>query len=524
MSGVALVLPPGWTLHPGGPHIALPLLKGFLQRHNIETRVYDLNIGAVKHHKIYISQNDAFDACNSLTRPSMNTPYFFAEDRLQQIALQYDATWFAQEGYRRNGCILSSAQSVREYSCLESPFTSYFNNVSIPEILKHNPKIVGITLIVPSQILPAFEFVRLLRQSGYDGCVVLGGNIITRIYGDMALDWVFDLVDGVIQLQGEQTLLDLYHGLESGSDLTAIPNLMWRSPEGIISNKSEQLKPVDFAEPDFSDIEVRDYWGTNYLTMLAARGCYYGKCTFCAIPFGYGKNNYIGASPAHKVIHSMQECYKQYGINRFKFVDEAFHPKLMKDLIALIEETGFKCTFEGYFRLESSWLQPNFLRSCYQAGLRKMYIGLELIPSEERDLLAKADGADPLQFLSLIKEIGIKAHVFCMFGFPGTGVKEAFQTIEFALEHHELVDTLDVFPFYYARHTKVEGVEIIPDPDCTWNVEHRYRPIDSTALPPNQVNILAEQLSDVIWGSQPQWLHPIYRMYSPWQESFLRSN
>ena len=50
MSGIALILPPGWTLHPGGPHIALPLLKGFLQHHDIETRLHDLNIGSTKYH------------------------------------------------------------------------------------------------------------------------------------------------------------------------------------------------------------------------------------------------------------------------------------------------------------------------------------------------------------------------------------------------------------------------------------------------------------------------------------------
>lgn len=296
MTGIALVIPPGWTLHPGGPHVALPLLKGFLQNQGIETKLYDLNIGSTLYHNVLISEQDVSKACDHFTATSMNEVYFKAEDQLQSIAKKYDGTWFAHEGYRRNGCNLSAPSDIRKFSCDVSPFTEYYKNKAIPDILRHNPKIIGISITVPTQTLQVFELVRLLREYGYKDIIVLGGNIVTRLYNDMALEWVFDLVDGIINLQGEKSLLQIYRSFENHGDLRGVPNLTWRDKGEIVRNLSMPLKSEEFAAPDFSDLPVNNYWGTNYLTMVAGRGCYYGKCSFCAIPFGYGKNGYIGMS------------------------------------------------------------------------------------------------------------------------------------------------------------------------------------------------------------------------------------
>ncbi|MGQ0527813.1 MAG: B12-binding domain-containing radical SAM protein [Alphaproteobacteria bacterium] len=518
-----MALAPGWTLHAGGPHIALPLLKGFLEHHGVEARLYDLNNESTRYLGVHVTEAAAQKACSTPTRQSMNALYFGAEDRLQEVARPFGGTWYAQEGYRHKQCVLSSPDSVRKYSRDVSPFTRYFEEEAVPRMLEQNPRIIGLTLVVPSQILPTFELVRLLRKAGYDDTIVLGGNIVTRIFDDMALDWVFDLIDGAVKLQGEQVMLDIYKALEKGTGFSDVPNLMWRKEDGTIAvNKQKLLEPADFVQPDFDGMPVHDYWGTNYLTMIAARGCYYNRCSFCAIPFGYGERGYIGMAPAVRVLESMKSSAQQYGISRFKFVDESFHPKLMADLVRLILRDNFKCTFEGYFRLEETWMNRDFLSLCYKAGLRKMYLGLELVPGETRSLLDKKDGANPLEFLKAIHDIGIKAHVFSMFGYPGTGVREAFDTIDFTLKNHSLIDTLDVFPFYYARHTKVEGVEILRDHGMTWNVEHRYRALDASSLPTEQVHVLAKKLSDVIWREHPQWLHPIYRMVSPWHPSQVK--
>lgn len=515
---ISLFVPPGWTLHAGGPHIALALLKGYLEAHGVEAETCDLNTGSAVYHKTRITEAEVVASCRRSSADDMNATYFGAEDRLGTIAARYDGTWFAHEGFQRRGCDLGNPEHVREYSREASPFTAYFLENVIPDIIQRDPKIVGLSIYVPSQLLPTFEFVRLLRQSGYRGFIVLGGNHITRIATDMRLPWVFDLVDGIVTYQGERTLKDLYLCLRESGRLETVANLTWRDSDGVIrTNQTSLLKVPEFAIPDFGDTELDTYWGTPYLPMIGARGCFYGKCSFCAIPFGYGPKNYIGMSPARAVVDAMNSAYRRTGMTRFKFVDEALHPKMLRDMDSLRSEYDADFQFEGYVRFDSNWSSPKFLDLCNRIGLCKAYLGLELAPSESRSVLTKSDKADPLTVLRRMKDLGIRTHIFCLFGFPGTGIEEAVSTVEFTLEHQDLIDTLDIFPFYYARHTKVEGIEAIDEPERTWRSEHRYRATAEGVLGPEDVNALAESLSDIVWAERPEWSHPIYRMFSPWR-------
>jgi hypothetical protein len=514
---IALLIPPGWTLHPGGGHIALPLLRGYLLKRGIDTRLFDLNIGSATYHGARIREEEVKRACSELCVTAMNDLYFAVEDKLGKIASGFGGKWFAHEGYQSLKCDLGDPNSVRECSCLPSPFTRYFREIVIPEILHLNPTIVGLSLYVPSQLLTTFEFVRLLRSAGYDGFVALGGNMISRIVADMRVPWVFDLVDGLITYQGERALQEIYHAVRARRSLEGVPSLTWRNSDGvIIANEAKLLTPEEFAPPDFEGMPHGDYWGTPYFTMVGARGCFYGKCSFCAIPFGWGPKNYIGMSSADDVVGAMNDAYSRFGSVRFKFVDEALHPRMLAELGKLRDTYAADFIFEGYVRFDPTWTSSDFLAMCHKAGLRKTYLGLELAPSNNRDVMNKADRADPGEVLRQMKDHGIKAHIFCLFGYPGTGIDDAVRTIDFALQHIQYIDTLDIFPFYYARHSKVEGVRIVDEPRRMWRTEHKYVPDADNVLWPNEVEILAEKLNSIVWNELPHWSHPVYRMFSPW--------
>jgi hypothetical protein len=82
---IVLAIPPGWTLHPGGAHIALPLLQGYLRQRGIDTRLYDMNIGSATHHRATITESSVRTACENLSASRMNEVYFNVEDRLGVI-------------------------------------------------------------------------------------------------------------------------------------------------------------------------------------------------------------------------------------------------------------------------------------------------------------------------------------------------------------------------------------------------------------------------------------------------------
>ena len=517
---IVLFFPPSWIYTTGGTHIALPLLKSYLENKNIPAITRDLNIEVSEYYNLKITENDLITTASNLSLDNLNDLYYREQDKMTAIASQVNAHWEIQQGFSFSNFDFSSSEKIRLQSQKKSVFTEFYLDSVLPFVNKENPNIIGFSISVPQQLLPTFELCRLLREKGYDGKIILGGNVVSRIGDSFFLDWVFDLVDGLIVFQGEQALTDLYFAVNENKNFANIPNLIWRFNGKIVQNKIEYLQPQNFSRPDFSETKIDSYWGSHYLPILGSRGCYYGKCTFCAIPFGYGKTGFIGHDNSLNVFEDMKNAFSIYGIRNFKFMEEAMHPTIIKRLSELIIQADLKFIWEGYARFDSFWKDEAFLKKVSKAGLRKVYLGLELVNSSKRDLLNKSDTEKGLELLLKFKDAGIKTHVFTLFGYPKTGIDEAVDTIEFALKYNDLIDTLDIFPFYYAKHTTIPFVKPIIDKKKDWALEYDYKPISEEVLSKKEVSELCNQLEEVIWREEPKWLHPIYRLYSPWNLNF----
>lgn len=510
------MFPPCWIYTTGGPNFALPLLKGYLEAQGIETHLLDLNIGLSDYFDLKISADKIVNACEIPSLENLNEPYYFSQDRMSEVAKPFNANWDIQLGFNYEGCSFSSSEDIKKFSKLNSPFDDFYKLHLLDSISRLNPSVIGISVCVPAQILPTFQIVRFLRKNGYSGKIVLGGNLITRLGDSLIKDWVFELIDGAIVFQGEIALASLYFALQEGKNLDDVPNLIWKRNGEIIKNKVEYLTPKNFGRPSYRDLPFDSYWGINYIPVLGSRGCYYGKCTFCSIPYAYGNNGFLGNDNPLAVYDDMISGYEIAGINRYKFMEEALHPAVLKKLSNKIISENFVCEFEGYARLDNFWQDENFLKRVSEAGLRKVYLGLELITSDNRGLLNKSDSDKAIEMLKKFSNAGIKTHIFTLFGYPGTGVDEAINTIEFTLNNKELIDTLDIFPFYYAKHTTIPFVEILDEKENDWTMEYKYKPTLEDVLTMEQTTELCNQLENIIWNEMPQWLHPIYRLYSPW--------
>lgn len=514
---VYLIFPPGWTLVTGSPHLAVPLLSRFLQLHGIEVVKRDLNFEAVNRLNINLHADQAEKACAELTLDSMNHPYFDAEDRLMKMALAYEGEWNAQLGFSyTSGAEKSSKQSLAA-SIERSPFAGLFADV-VSDILRDEPHLVGFCIASIYQIIPALQLSKALRSHNYRGLIVLGGNTVSRLRKEMALPQVFDLIDSLISFQGEEALLQLCWSAATGNDVNQIPQLTWRDNTGVIRVNEGVLSPdlEAVGTPDFEGLAVGEYWGENYLTLIAARGCYYGRCDFCAIPYGWGNNGYSGTRSAERIFQDMLMLMDRFGIKRFKFVDEALSPNFMRSLAHQIIADNVTLEWEGYVRLENCWYDEAFVRSLSRAGFRKGYFGLELLPSTNRKLLSKNDHAKPRTLLERCSDAGIKPHLFCMFGYPGTGEPEADQTFEFLLRYQDLIDTADIFPWTYAKHTTIPGVERIVKASQDWALEYDHLSDRKDVLSSSAVLDLASRYEESLWREVPRLLHPTYRLVSPW--------
>nr|VFJ47952.1 MAG: Radical SAM superfamily enzyme YgiQ, UPF0313 family [Candidatus Kentron sp. DK] len=518
MSQIHLLFPPSWTLTTGSAHLALPLLKGFLESRGISTRTRDLNLEFANQFIARLPLTSLQSACTEGSLEDMNEPYFRAEDEINRVAAGSEGEWNAQLGFAFSRFSHHSSRQVFESLDAESPFNQYFDERVIPDIQKENPPVVGICLASLYQLIPTFQLCKRLRRAGYEGFIVLGGNTVSRLLREISIPPVFDLIDGLIPFQGEIPMLELYRVLREGGDLANVPCLIWQDSDGNIRQNADHSEfiPDDAATPDYRDLPVGEYWGVNYLNVVSARGCYWGKCNFCVIPYGWGHNGFAGQRSARKTYGDIVALMERHGIRRFKFVDETLSPHFMRAFSEQVIDNGLDIEWEGYTRLERDWRDADFVDLVSRAGFRKGWFGLECLPSDKRAHLNKNDAADPMRLLELCNAANIKVHFFCMFGYPGTGKSDAANTVEFLLNNRERIDTVDIFPWVYTKHTHVKRVERIERPDEDWALEYAHASLRADTLNSEEIAELASDWEEVVWAEAPELLHPTYRMVSPW--------
>lgn len=510
---VLLVWPPGWNLCVGGPHIALPTLKASLDLAGTECELVDLNLALADEFDLRISSTDVLEACKTDTLESMNRPYFAVADRMAAIGGQWGGTWSVERGFHPSGFSPRSSALLRDSIASESPLSTVARKLLVPRLQNSDIRLVGISVAVADQLLPAFQIAREARNAGFDGLIVLGGNVVSRLANELSQDWVFDLFDALVVFQGEQALQSLGDNPHLAGLKTA-PNIRWRNDGVIVSNPIQ--RSIGTCLPAFDGLPVGNYWGMNYLPILSAKGCYYGHCSFCDIPFGWSGGEYLGGFDPKQVADAITALSVKYNMSRFKFVEEALAPSAARAIFTALASKGYSGCFEAYARLEDAWADTSLLKIASETGLRKLYLGLEVIPGTSRPALNKRDSASPLRLLALLHDHGIKVHIFSMFGFPGTGVDEAFATIDFLLKHASLVDTVDVGPYTFSKHTQVSGIDVVRRHHDDLALDFEYRPTQSGGVSSEEARELASQLEAVVYSQHPKWIHPIYRMYSPW--------
>lgn len=508
----AVLFPPGWSLDVSGPHVALPLLRGFASTRGIDLTTYDLNAAIAAAYGAMVTQTAAVEAVAIGTLDAMNEPWFQAQRLLDSAADGFGGRWSIRNGYEPHGYSNRSSESVRRAATQDLPYTAFLRRNVLPELLEFD--VIGLSVAVPGQFLGAFHLATLLRRAGYGGKLLLGGNAITRLGQDLARDWVFDLVDGVVLFGGELALVATLSAQTAWP--AAIPNLMWRSGDEIVTNEIRHLRPGEFVAPAYDSVRLDSYWGVPHLPALGFRGCYYGKCPFCAIPYGWGANGMLGMESPGGVLASLRTASELTGVSRFKFVDEAMHPQFLRAFVNLFQCAAPEIEFEAYARLDPFLVDSRLMAKAARAGLRKLYIGLELAPTTNRATLMKSDLSNITEVLRLLSSLGVKAHLFCMFGYPGTTTDDALRTMEFLFKNRQSIDTVDIAEFRLERHTSVPNVIPLTSDDEDWALSYSYESANGAAMAEPEVAALCDDMQDLVWREQPTWFHPIYRVMSPW--------
>lgn len=336
-------------------------------------------------------------------------------------------------------------------------FLDTFRNAVLGDIERERPDVVGISVPCMDQFLPALTLAHLLKVESRLPChVTVGGPHVTAIReGLCKAPHLFDVLDSAIVFEGEIPLLRLVETLAAGKSLAKVPNLIYRDGDRMrVTRRARPEKMANLPLPDFSDLALERYLSPErILPLLSARGCYYGRCTFCNSD--YGGKRVFSKLPAAQLADQMQELSKRYGVRHIYFVDEAITPSALKELPQLLVGSEPSVHWGGCVRVEGS-ITGEMRAAMYAAGCRLNLVGLE---SACDSVLARMRKGVPVTDMSrLLKdntEVGIWNHAFFILGFPGEGLSEARRTLDFIAGHAPYIHSLAVSPFSLVRGSPV---------------------------------------------------------------------
>lgn len=351
-------------------------------------------------------------------------------------------------------------QDGHEVALLDATAEELTVDETVDRIKAYGARVVGLSTLTnyaeSAKILAAAIKVRCP-----DTVVVLGGPHTVAFYSE-----ILDEMPGVDHvLRGEVDLVinDYIRLLETPQALKALPGLVYRDEAGrtVINPPAPVLEDLDqLPIPAYHLYNMGLYRPlpfqfkkTPVFTMIASRGCAWGKCTFC---FQGGKTGpSFRRHSVERVLDEMELLKTRFGIREIHFWDDIFI--LNKHWIDTFAD-GVKArglsdvVWVG--SVQANTAKPGMIRRAREAGCWSLFVGVESGVQTLLDDMKKGTTLDQVRaVLRECRESGVETRAAFMLGLPGETLKMGRQTIDFALE----IDP--TYAIFYAAHPR-RGTEM----------------------------------------------------------------
>jgi radical SAM superfamily enzyme YgiQ (UPF0313 family) len=305
--------------------------------------------------------------------------------------------------------------------------------------------LIGIFFSMQERASDGQIFVERLRERGVKSHITVGGHFATFEARNILLH--ISGIDSVVRGEGEHTIVELVHRIESGKPLHGVRGLTFRHDGEIIENETrpniENLDTLPFPARDTLSPVIES---GDRVAISAQRGCY-GRCTYCSIRSFYGKPGVRRRSPEN-VVDEIESLMASYGARRFSFVDDEFADrsarsrKWVRELCAEIEARGLNINF--FAQLRPSDCVEEILAPLKKVGLRELFIGVESISQNALDHFDKqVQKSDVLKAIALADSLGLRLAIgFIMFE-PDATIDDLRENSQW-LRHHR-----DALPTHY---------------------------------------------------------------------------
>lgn len=311
------------------------------------------------------------------------------------------------------------------------------------------PRVVGLSLISPSQLAPAIRLAAAVKHAWPDTFLVVGGPWV--IAAERILATFLEAVpqiDAAVLRRGEGPLLALVQTLLAAApgsvpDLSTVPNLLFRGNEGLVRTSIQPATPLRvLPPPDFDGLHLQTYLASILPVQTNSR-CYWGECLFC---YHDSPHTSAGERSPEQVVGDIQHLVRTTGISTYFLADCATPFPWMGRFAELLQAGSVPVSWAALCRAETC-ITPELCHALRRSGCAVLMIGLETVSQAGLVRIRKGiTPADVEHAARCCAEAGIRVHLFLL-DFPTNSLADLRATMEFVLGISDCVEDFTVQRF-----------------------------------------------------------------------------
>ncbi len=311
-------------------------------------------------------------------------------------------------------------------------------DVFFKQILDFNPDLVLLETSTPT-INTDLRHAGMIKSASPETRIIFVGPHVSVMQDQFLKE--HPIVDYILIGEYDLTLPDLLKALESRSDISKIPGIVFRQDGQVVNTgRRAVIEDLDsLPSPAYHHLPMYNYnddfqvLEIPNVQMWASRGCPF-KCIFCMWPqVMYGNHRYRTRSP-ESVVSEMEWLLDRYGFRGVYFDDDTFNigKERIVRICRLIRERRLNVPWAVMARADT--FDEETLAEMASAGLVGIKYGIESAVQEIVDSSGKAlDLEKAVQVIEFTKRLGVKVHLTFTYGLPGETKDSIKRTLDFAL-------------------------------------------------------------------------------------------
>ena len=296
---------------------------------------------------------------------------------------------------------------------------------------------LGISLITGPMISETVDICRAVKRWNRDFPVILGGWHPSLLPGQTL---EAEYVDIIVRGQGEDSMLEVAERLKEGAALDDVQGIGFKRDGRLHLTPERALQPLELMPPKAYHLADFDAYericGRRWAMYTSSLACPF-NCSYCTNAGVYGRK--WNALPVEQVVEETVDLTRRYRLELLWMADDNFLVDLERTLkIAegLIRAgSGFQWSIQATTNLTAR-LTVEELTLLKRSGLRQICQGIETASPKVMKLMNKGfqDLGDIYQSTERCVEAGVIPSFNIIFGYPGEGVGERRETVNFMMD------------------------------------------------------------------------------------------